>query len=72
MDFHRRDSREAEEVEVTSVLRVLSALEDSLGSLGPAVNKILGRSLSLEQSRAGTSRVLLEVTLFTKKIFYAF
>ena len=57
MDFHKRDT----EVDVTSVLRILSALEDSLGSLGPAVNKILAKSLSLEQSRPGTSRVMMEV-----------
>jgi len=47
-------------VNVTSVLRILSALEDSLGSLGPALNKILAKSLSLEQSRPGTSGVMLE------------
>ena len=48
---------------VTSVLRILSALEDSLGSLGPALNKILAKSLSLEQSRPGTSGVMLEVNI---------
>ena len=47
-------------MDLTSVLRVLTALEDSLGSLGPHVNKILARSLSLEQRREGAGRVLLE------------
>ncbi len=59
MEFHQHDT----EVDVTNVLRILSALEDSMGSLGPAVNKILAKSLSLEQSRPGTSRVMLEVIL---------
>ena len=46
-DFHRSDM--SGEIEVISVLRILTALEDSLGSLGPYVNKILARSLALEQ-----------------------
>lgn len=41
-------------------LRLLTALEDTLGSLGPPVNQILARALSLEQGRAGSSKVLLE------------
>lgn len=46
-EFHRSDM--SGEIEVISVLRILTALEDSLGSLGPHVNKILARSLALEQ-----------------------
>ena len=30
-------------------LRLLSALEDILGSLGPQINVIMGRALNLEQ-----------------------
>ena len=43
-----------------SVLRVLTALEDSLGSLGPLVNNILAKTLSLEKKRPGTGNVILE------------
>ena len=46
--------------EVLPTLRLLSALEDSLGSLGPQVNTTLGRALGLEQGRPGASRILLE------------
>ena len=41
-------------------VRLLTALEDTLGSLGPPVNQVLARALSLEQGRAGSSAVLLE------------
>ena len=41
-------------------VRLLTALEDTLGSLGPPVNQVLARALSLEQGRAGSSKVLLE------------
>ena len=47
-------------VDLVSVVRYLTALEDSLGSLGPQVNQILARALSLEQNRDGASRILLE------------
>ena len=40
---------EAGPVQVVHCLRLLSALEDSLGSLGPVVNQILGKALSIEQ-----------------------
>ena len=38
-DYHLSDVSSGEGMDLTSVLRVLSALEDSLGSLGPHVNK---------------------------------
>jgi hypothetical protein len=47
-------------VDLVSVVRLLTALEDSLGSLGPQVNQILARALTLEQNRDGASRILLE------------
>lgn len=47
-------------VQVVPFLRLLTALEDILGSLGPNVNAILGRALSLEQNRPGASNILLE------------
>ena len=41
-------------------LRLLTALEDTIGSLGPAVNQLVARALSLEQRRQGSSKVMLE------------
>ena len=52
--------QEVGEVRVVPCLRLLTALEDVLGSLGPAVNQVLGRSLALEQGREGASQALLE------------
>ena len=56
-DFHRSDT--FGEIEVISVLRILTALEDSLGSLGPHVNKILARSLALEQEYYSCFRIFI-------------
>lgn len=47
-------------VQILPTLRLLTALEDILGSLGPQVNNIIGRALNLEQLRIGASNVLLE------------
>ena len=41
-------------------LRLLTALEDLLGSLGPQINALMSRSLALEKSREGSSNLLLE------------
>ena len=46
--------------ELVPCLRLLTALEDTLGSLGPLVNQAVARALSLEQRREGSSRVMLE------------
>ena len=54
------EAETSDSVHVVQCLRVLSALEDSLGSLGPSVNRILGKALSIENSREGASKVLLE------------
>ena len=53
---------EAGPVQVVHCLRLLSALEDSLGSLGPVVNQILGKALSIEQ--VGGEGYLNSVFLF--------
>ena len=60
LDKQAAQTETSEPVHVVQCLRVLSALEDSLGSLGPSVNRILGKALSIEQSREGASKVLLE------------
>ncbi|KZS06728.1 Uncharacterized protein APZ42_029717 [Daphnia magna] len=42
------------------VLRMLVALEDSLGSLGPSITKLLTRALSAERCQTGSSSQLLQ------------
>merc|ERR1719318_704289 len=59
-EFHLLDDPQMGAIRVIPCLRLLSALEDSLGSLGPQINQVLARALSLEQSREGASKVLLE------------
>ena len=41
-------------------LRILTALEDLLGSLGPQVNIIMSRAITLENNKEGTGNILLE------------
>ena len=41
-------------------LRILTALEDLLGSLGPQVNIIMSRAITLENDKEGTGNILLE------------
>lgn len=41
-------------------LRMLTALEDILGSLGPQVNQLIAKALNLEQNKEGASNVMLE------------
>merc|ERR1719347_869104 len=59
-EFHLLDDPQIGVVKVIPCLRLLTALEDSLGSLGPQINQVLAKALSLEQSREGASKVLLE------------
>jgi len=59
-EFHLLDDPQMGAIKVIPCLRLLTALEDSLGSLGPQINQVLARALSLEQSREGASKVLLE------------
>ena len=39
------------DVKIVPCIRLLTALEDILGSLGPAVNQVLARALALERAR---------------------
>ena len=48
------------DVKIVPCIRLLTALEDILGSLGPAVNQVLARALALEQGKEGASMILLE------------
>ena len=52
--------RPANTEELVPCLRLLTALEETLGSLGPLVNQVLARALSMDQSREGGSKMLLE------------
>lgn len=63
-DFDRRpagfDAFSNEPPRLMAALRVLTAIEDLLGSLGPQVNVIMSRAIALENKRDGTSNMLLE------------
>ena len=41
-------------------LRLITALENLLGSLGPQITALLSRALALDKKRAGSSNLLLE------------
>uniref|UniRef100_A0A1I8PAN3 Uncharacterized protein n=1 Tax=Stomoxys calcitrans TaxID=35570 RepID=A0A1I8PAN3_STOCA len=64
-DTNTRDSKEDESKEddgplsVVGVLRLLTALEEHLGSLGPKVVDLLGKALALEKLKANSSDDLL-------------
>ena len=49
-----------ENVPIMTGLRLLTALEDLLGSLGPQINAMMGRAISLDNNRIGASNALLE------------
>lgn len=48
------------EVNVVDVLRILTALEERLGSLGPKVIDLLAQALALEKKEANLSETLLD------------
>ena len=56
----RLDQVQMGDVKIVPCIRLLTALEDILGSLGPAVNQVLARALALEQGKDGASMILLE------------
>ncbi|XP_075154688.1 uncharacterized protein CG7065 [Haematobia irritans] len=64
-DSNTRDSKEDDNKEdegplsVVGVLRLLTALEEHLGSLGPKVVDLLGKALALEKVKANSSDDLL-------------
>ena len=45
---------------ILECLRVVIALENLLGSLGPQITAMMSRALKLDKKREGTSNVLLE------------
>lgn len=58
---YKQCDRDAERspLTVVSVLRLLTALEDILGSLGPKVIQLLSQALTLEKNKANLSEELL-------------
>lgn len=58
---HTEGDRDSEEMPLTivSVLRLLTALEDILGSLGPKVIELLSEALTLEKTETNSSNELL-------------
>lgn len=48
------------DVNIVAVLRLLTALEEKLGSLGPKVIDLLGQALALEKNEANSSETLLD------------
>lgn len=51
------------EVNIVDVLRILTALEERLGSLGPRVIDLLAQALALEKKEANSSETLLDSDL---------
>ena len=47
-------------VQILPALRILTALEDILGSLGPQINAVMSKALALDNARIGASNCLLE------------
>lgn len=48
------------ELNIVGVLRLLTALEEKLGSLGPKIIDLLGQALGLEKNEANSSETLLD------------
>ncbi|KAJ8946800.1 hypothetical protein NQ314_008784 [Rhamnusium bicolor] len=48
------------EVNIVDVLRILTALEERLGSLGPKIIDLLAQALALEKNEANSSETLLD------------
>lgn len=48
------------EINVVSMLRLLTALEEKLGSLGPKVIELLSQALALEKAEANSAETLLD------------
>ncbi|XP_018574975.1 uncharacterized protein CG7065 isoform X2 [Anoplophora glabripennis] len=51
------------EVNIVDVLRILTALEERLGSLGPKIIDLLAQALALEKKEANSSEMLLDSDL---------
>lgn len=49
-----------EEINIVAILRLLTALEEKLGSLGPRVIEMLSQALALEKAEANSAETLLD------------
>ncbi|KAK5641720.1 hypothetical protein RI129_010267 [Pyrocoelia pectoralis] len=54
------DETNDDEVNIVGVLRLLTALEEKLGSLGPKVIDLLAKALALEKAEGNSSEALLD------------
>ena len=50
----------SEPPKILDTLRVVTALENLLGSLGPQITAIMSRALNLDKKRPGSGNLLLE------------
>ncbi|XP_044758748.1 uncharacterized protein CG7065-like isoform X2 [Coccinella septempunctata] len=57
---HMDEPEDDGEVNIVAVLRLLTALEEKLGSLGPKVIDLLGQALAMEKKVANSSEELLD------------
>lgn len=57
---HLRDREREGKPQLMVALRVITALEDLLGSLAPQIDVIMSRAIALENKQDGTSNMLLE------------
>lgn len=60
MQHGQEEETDDGEVNIVAVLRLLTALEEKLGSLGPKVIDLLGQALALEKNEANSSETLLD------------
>lgn len=56
----QEDKEDNGEVNIVGVLRLLTALEEKLGSLGPKIIDLLAQALALEKNQANSSETLLD------------
>ncbi|KAL0275043.1 UNVERIFIED_CONTAM: hypothetical protein PYX00_003027 [Menopon gallinae] len=61
-DFELGSAEPEQPIRVITVLRLLTALESQLGSLGPRVNNLLAQAIALEKKREFSSDSLIDVS----------
>lgn len=61
-DFEMGSVESEQPIRVITVLRLLTALESQLGSLGPRVNNLLAQAIALEKKREFSSDSLIDVS----------
>ncbi|KAK9743961.1 hypothetical protein QE152_g8182 [Popillia japonica] len=59
-EYNEEEEEDTGEINIVGVLRLLTALEEKLGSLGPKVIDMLAQALAMEKSEANSSEQLLD------------